>query len=184
MTLSRKYPSLPENRSNEFNLLVQSLINNLIEEIKIYSELYQLFINEREIIRNPSIESLKDNNMKIEACLLKAQNFKDRKEDITEAIKRIFQPEFQGKITLSNLAEYADVNLKEQLSRYHEKLNSLINALTNLNVKNQHLLRSTISHTGSTLMFIRKSTSSSINYLSSGQVNMGLPNGKILNKRG
>jgi flagellar biosynthesis/type III secretory pathway chaperone len=182
----KAFSPLPENITAKFNNLVQSLIIKLHEEVNIYSELYQLIKNEREIIRKPSIEALSINNAKKEACFLKAQNCKGDKEKISKAIETILKPVFKGEmnVSLHLIFDYAESSLRQQLIHYHDSLSSLVNVVRKCNDRNKHLLKSSIYHTKSTLMFIHKSATVPIRYMSSGQLTVTIPNGKIFNRKG
>jgi flagellar biosynthesis/type III secretory pathway chaperone len=175
---------LSDNLFGEFNSLVQSLINNLREEINIYSELYQLIQDEREIIRLPSLEALGTSNSKKEGCLLKAQTCKDHTEEISKSITKLLRPGYAGEMNLSLISDYAESSLRQQLLDYRERLSSLINAVRNCSDQNKYLLQSSMAYTRSSLMFIQKSISAPINYMSTGQLTVATPNGQILNQKG
>jgi len=182
----KAFSPLPENITAKFNNLVQSLINKLHEEANIYSELYHIIKNEREIIRKPSLEALSTNNAMKEACFLKAQNCKGDKEIISKAIETILKPVFTGamNISLPLISDYAESPLRQQLIHCHDRLSSLVTVVMKCNDRNKHLLQSSIYHTKSTLMFIHKSANVPIRYMPSGQLPMTIPNGKIFNRKG
>jgi len=184
MIRPRAFSSLPENTIGKFNILVRSLINKLQDEINIYSELYKLINNEREIIRQPSIEALSTNNSQKEACFLRAQLCKDDRDKISKAIAKILTTGCADEINISVISDYADRNLRQQLLDHHDRLYSLVNVIRKSNDRNKYLLQSSISHTRSTLMFIHKSETVPIRYMSSGQLPVAIPNGKILYKKG
>jgi len=184
MIESKVFSPVPESSIGELGILVKSLINSLQKEIHVYRQLYQVIKNEREIIRRPSIEALCVNNSKKEACFLKAQVCKGCREEITKAIEKICPGGCAGEMDLSLIPGYAESDVRQRFLDCRDRLYSLINAVKKLNDKNLHLLQGSITHTGSTLMFIQKFTSGPVNYMPSGQLPMTMPNGKILNKEG
>ena len=184
MLKSEVKSSLPEYSSREFNVLTESLLNSLQKEFYVYGELLKLIKKEREIIRSPSLEALSANNSKKEACLLKARNCQQNREETIKEFKKILSLDRQTELNLSLISSYAEDNLKQQLLACREKLYSLINTVKNSNDQNKGLLQDSISCTRASLTFIQKLTLFPMNYMPSGQLNMELPNGRLLNKEG
>lgn len=176
--------ALSDRSSGEFHVLAESLLDDLRQETAIYRELFHLIKKEREIIGNPSLEVLNANNSKKEAVLLKAKLCQQSREETLKQFKEILPVDHHSELTLSLISSYAEGDLKQRLLDCRKELYALIRVVKNHNDWNKRLLQDSISSIRATISFIQNLTSSPMNYMSSGQLQMALPNGKILNEEG
>ncbi|MDY0186560.1 MAG: flagellar protein FlgN [Syntrophus sp. (in: bacteria)] len=184
MNNARKTAPFAEQAANAINTPVQSLIKNLHDETNVYGELVQLIEREQEILRHPSLDDLLTNHSRMEACLLNVQICRNEKEKILKAFQKTAYTGCDDERTLYSITEHADDHLKNQLLECQDKHRRLIETIKNLTSRNVTLLRGSLSQIGSTLMFLQKTISCSMNYMPSGRMCMTMPNGTLFDRRG
>jgi len=171
-----------ENKNNDFYKLAHSLIGSFNKEINIYSRLYELIKNEKETLRNASINDLNVNNSMKEKCLVKARICHSCREELLREFKKKYLTDYSRKIKITHILFYLDNDIKRQLTESREKLYILANAVKKINFQNKIIIMNSIFYKRSSLKYLLNNSSLQINYRKSGLMDISLSSGAILNR--
>jgi len=168
----------------EIRILATSLLEYLMKEIQIYRQFIEVMKEEREILRKPSLETLNDNNLKKECCLSKASYYEQTRMETMKKLRRTLALGNNEELDYELISSCAGIDVKLQLRDGNDVLSSLAREVKHQTARNKGLLRDYIACSKKTLLFTQNLTSSAMNYLSSGQLSMALPNGRLINREG
>lgn len=168
--------------NNDLQILAQSLIDYLNEEIIVYHQLYKLINKEKEILENPSIEDLNVNNSLKEKYFIKVSICRDLREEIILEMKKKYYNDTSRNINITQISKCLKNDIKKQLRECYEKLYKIANSVKKINHRNKRLIMNAILYSKVSLNFLQKNKSVQINYRRSGQLDISLFRGAILNR--
>ncbi len=163
--------------------LYSSLLHVLKNEIKVYSELHRLFLNEKEFIINSSADKLYENTSKKETCILKAKILEEVRSNLVKKIVKFLGIDGDN-INLSVLLSYSDDVHREELRDCQSTLYFLLTEISQLNETNKLLLDSSLIYIQKSIDFINQFIFPGSSYLNTGKLKMDSMNGKILSWEG
>lgn len=167
----------------EFEVLLDSLIEVIKEEVDVYRELKSLIAEEFDILMKPQVDSIAGSNARKDACILKARLLEEDRSKLVAAIAGILGRK-EREINFTLLSSYADESRAAQLKSQRNILSPLVQEISRANKKNIGLLDFSLSYVRSSMNFVSNLLSAGANYESTGQIKTGGMNGRVVNSKG
>jgi hypothetical protein len=168
-----------EEIKNELDVQFEGLLSVLKTEIQVYEELLILLCREKEILLNPSLVKLQENNSKKETMILKARMLEEVRNNTIRKISECLGID-GATLKLSVLADYTDGKLRRELLGCRTVLRGLMSRMGELNAAGRHLLDSSLTAVKSSIDFLGHMMFSGPTYVESGDIDRQKSNGKFL----
>ena len=165
--------------NNDLKSLYDSLLYVLRNEIEVYRELHNLFLNEKTLLVKSSINELYENSSKKETCVLKAKMLEEVRINLVNKISKFLDID-ENDINFSILLSYGDDTQRRELKECQSSLRSLLTEIKELNKKNKLLLDSSLIYVQRSIDFINQLVCPSPSYLSTGKLKLNNINGNFL----
>ena len=163
--------------------LIDSLLSVLTKEIVVYDELQKIVHEERETLKNPSLELISESNSKQETCILKARMLEEVRANIVRKLAKHLGSQ-ERDITISLLAAHASERQKTALKAKQEILISLIGVIKETNQRNRNLLDYSLSYVRNSINFLNQVMCTGADYVNTGKLKAGNRNGIMFCKEG
>ena len=168
---------------NSCENIFTSLIEILRKELVVYQELKSTIVDEKVILKKPSLDEINHNNARQENIILKARMLVEARTNILKKIARNFDINANS-IILSQLIGYADNEQRIEIEEVRDALTLISQEISDLNRTNQNLLHVSMNNIKSSLDFINSIASSGSVYLQCGKVKSLNKNGICLHREG
>ena len=124
---------------------ILAVAENLEAQKKINDELLALAHQKRQAVMKNDVDTINEIVQKEMALLSQLTGTEKKRVELTEKLADIFGcPVYD--LTIGDIAEMAEGNVKEQLLRLKIELRSVLNALLEINSMNKDLLKTQMDH--------------------------------------
>ncbi len=168
---------------NSCENIFASLIEILRKELVVYQELKSKLVDEKIMLKKPTLDELNHNNACKENIILKARMLAEARSNILKKIARNFDVNTNS-VTLSQLIGYADNKQRMEIEEVRDALVLISREISGLNETNKNLLYVSMNNINSSLDFINSIASSGSVYLQCGKVKALNKNGICLHREG
>ena len=165
--------------NNDLKSMYNSLLYVLRNEIEVYKELHNLFLNEKTLLVKSSINELYENSSKKETCVLKAKMLENVRINLVNKISKFLDID-EKHINFSILLSYGDDAQRRELRECQSSLRFLLTEIKELNKKNKLLLDSSLIYVQRSIDFINQLVCPTSSYLSTGKLKLNNINGNFL----
>lgn len=168
---------------NSCENIFASLIEILRKELVVYQELKSTIVDEKIMLKKPTLDELNHNNARKENIILKARMLAEARTNILKKIARNFDINANS-VILSHLIGYADNQQRAEIEEVRDALVLISREISGLNETNMNLLNVSMDNVKSSLDFINSIASSGSVYLQCGKVKALNKNGIYLHREG
>lgn len=165
----------------EDDLQVQfdGLLSALKTEIEVYEEILKLVSGEKQILLNPSLQKIQENNAKKETLILKSRMLEEvRRNTIRKIAGKLDLDEKD--LNLSTLTDHADGRHRREFQACRTVLRQMLERIGSLNAANRVLLDASLLSVRGSIDFIHHMMYAGPTYVETGAISRQKGNGKIL----
>ncbi|MCK9362281.1 MAG: flagellar protein FlgN [Syntrophales bacterium] len=170
-------------KAANFELLLNSLLSVIEQEIDVYRELGKIIAEEADVLMKPGLDSIAASNAKKDDCVFKARLLEEERSKLVRDIAWALGK--KGKeINFTVISAYCDAGRAAQLESQRQILFPLIKAINEANAKNMGLLDFSLSYVRGSLDFVNNLLSAGANYERTGQLKTDSLQGRVVNSKG
>ncbi len=160
---------------------VESLVQILDEQVKIYRHLLDIVRKEKEILISANLDDLNENNRAKEAMLIKIRTLEE--ERIKAALQVHQSLGLAGtEPRLIEIARHVPEDTAEKLRNLHSVLELLLRRVQEYNRNNEALVQSALSNVTGAMNAIKNSLQEKPTYQKKGEVEGVAPAGQLVSR--
>ena len=162
--------------------LYKRLMMTLNAEIQTHARLLKIILEETQVLRKSRLSDIVDIGAAKEKAFRESETAAHlRAEAVGYIIAHLGLDE---PVSFVQLAAYADIATRQELTGYREKFADLVRRIEDANEVNRQIIALTLAHVSTNINFIHSISSSIPNYDQHGQIKAGNLQGRLISQAG